>query len=134
VDEPRAHAGPSDRSVLVADDHAPLRTVICEALRAHGYLVDEAADGHGALELLRARRHGAAVVDVRMPGIDGLALCEHAARERLPCSMIVMSVVGDPETRRRVAELGAAFHQKPFELPALLADVRRAFGDIAPLR
>jgi DNA-binding response OmpR family regulator len=68
-----------------------------------------------------------------MPGIDGLALCEHAQRERLPSSMIVMSVVADPETRRRVAELAAAFHQKPFELPALLADVRRAFGQSAPL-
>jgi len=37
-----------------------------------------------------------------------------------------MSVVDDPETRRRVAELGAAFHRKPFRLSDLLADVRVA--------
>jgi DNA-binding response OmpR family regulator len=134
VEEPGEQAGAGTRSVLVADDHAALRSAICDALRSHGYRVDEAADGHAALDLLRSRRHGAAVVDVRMPGIDGLSLCAHAQRERLPCSMIVMSVVADPETRRRVAELGAAFHQKPFELSALLADVRRAFGEGGQLR
>lgn len=114
------------RLVLVADDHAALRSVIGEALRAHGYEVDEAVDGRQALELLRRRRHRAAVIDVRMPVMDGLAVCAEVRREQLPCSMIVISVVADAETRRRVAELGAAFHQKPFELTALLADVKRA--------
>ncbi len=129
MDEPAAPADAVARSVLVAEDHAALRTVICDALRAHGYTVEEASDGHTALSLIRTRRPRAAVVDVRMPGLDGLGVCAQVLHERLPCSMIVMSVVADAETRRRVAELGAAFHQKPFELPALLADVRRALGD-----
>jgi DNA-binding response OmpR family regulator len=129
VDESASPAGASTRSVLVAEDHAALRSVICEALRAHGYTVEEASDGHTALRLIRTRRPRAAVVDVRMPGLDGLKVCAQVLHERLPCSMIVMSVVADAETKRRVAELGAAFHQKPFELPALLADVRRACGD-----
>jgi two-component system OmpR family response regulator len=115
--------------VLVADDHAALRSMICEALRAHGYLVDEAADGRKALELLAERRHRAAVVDVRMPLVDGLAVCAEVQRSALPCAMIVISVVADAETRRRAAELGAAFHQKPFEMTDLLADVRRACGE-----
>ncbi|HYW29772.1 MAG TPA: response regulator [Gaiellales bacterium] len=125
-------ASPTDagaRSVLVADDHAAMRSAIGDALRSHGFPVEEAADGHTALEVLRSGRPRAAVIDVRMPGIDGLQVCARAVEERLPCSMIVMSVVADAETRRRVAELGAAFHQKPFELPSLLADVRRAWGD-----
>jgi DNA-binding response OmpR family regulator len=117
---------PTSCLVLVADDHTALRSVIGEALRAHGYEVDEAVDGRQALELLRTRRHRAAVIDVRMPVVDGLAVCAEVQREQLPCSMIVISVVADAETRRRVAELGAAFHQKPFELTELLADVRRA--------
>ncbi|HET6847723.1 MAG TPA: response regulator [Gaiellales bacterium] len=129
MDEAASPTGAGARSVLVADDHPALRSVICEALRAHGFPVEEAADGHTALELLRSGRPRAAVIDVRMPGLDGLQVCARAAREQLPCSMIVMSVVGDAETRRRVAELGAAFHQKPFELPSLLADVQRAWGD-----
>jgi CheY-like chemotaxis protein len=128
VDEVASPTDAGARSVLVADDHPALRSVICDALRSHGYAVEEAADGHTALELLRTRRPRAAVIDVRMPGMDGLQVCARAVRERLPCSMIVMSVVADAETRRRVAELGAAFHQKPFQLPSLLADVRRAYG------
>jgi DNA-binding response OmpR family regulator len=129
VNEASSPIGAGARSVLVADDHAALRSAISDALRSHGFPVEEAADGHSALELLRSGRPRAAVIDVRMPGLDGLQVCARAARERLPCSMIVMSAVGDAETRRRVAELGAAFHQKPFELPSLLADVRRAWGD-----
>jgi len=42
----------------------------------------------------------------------------------LACRVIVMSVVDDPQTRRKVAEVGAAFHRKPFRLADLLADVR----------
>jgi CheY-like chemotaxis protein len=129
VDDAASPSGSGARSVLVADDHPALRSAIGDALRSHGYVVEEAADGREALELLRSGRPRAAVIDVRMPGIDGLQVCACAVRERLPCSMIVMSVVADAETRRRVAELGAAFHQKPFELPSLLADVRRAWGD-----
>ena len=114
--------------MLVADDHAALRSAISDALRTHGYVVEEASDGRTALDLLRSGRPRVAVIDVRMPGIDGLQVCAQAARERLPSAMIVMSVVGDAETRRRVAELGAAFHEKPFEVTSLLADVRRAWG------
>ena len=127
MNEAASPIGAGARSVLVAEDHAALRAAISDALRAHGFPVEEAVDGHSALELLRSGRPRAAVIDVRMPGMDGLQVCARATRERLPCSMIVMSVVGDAETRRRVAELGAAFHQKPFELPSLLADVQRTW-------
>ncbi|HSS55977.1 MAG TPA: response regulator [Gaiellales bacterium] len=118
----------SDRPlrVLIADDHVGLRAMIAEALRSNGYDVDEVGNGGLALEAIRRGDHRVAIVDVRMPVLDGLAVAARVREEGLACRVIVISVVDDPETRRRVAELGAAFHRKPFRLADLLADVRDA--------
>jgi DNA-binding response OmpR family regulator len=112
--------------VLIADDHVGLRAMIAEALRSNGYHVDEVGNGGLALEAIRRGDHPVAIIDVRMPVKDGLAVAARVREEGLACRLIVMSVVDDPETRRRVAEVGAAFHRKPFRLADLLADVRGA--------
>ena len=121
-------ASGSDRPlrVLIADDHVGLRAMIAEALRSNGYDVDEVGNGGLALDAIRRGDHRVAIVDVRMPVMDGLAVAARVRKEGLACRVIVISVVDDPETRRRVAELGAAFHRKPFRLADLLADVRDA--------
>lgn len=130
---PRAlYAVPNPR-VLVADDHGPLRSLIAEALRAEGFAVSEAEDGAAALRQLRDRTFRVAVVDVRMPVLDGLELLERMTADGLDCDVILMSVVADAVSRRRAEELGAmAFHQKPFLMQALLDDVRRACAMPAP--
>ncbi len=127
MDTPLPASGP-DRPlrVLIADDHVGLRAMIAEALRSNGYHVDEVGNGGLALEAIRRGDHPVAIIDVRMPVMDGLAVAARVRTEGLACRVIVISVVDDPETRRRVAELGAAFHRKPFRLADLLADVRDA--------
>ena len=121
-------ASGSDRPlrVLIADDHVGLRAMIAEALRSNGYDVDEVGNGGLALEAIRRGDHRVAIIDVRMPVMDGLAVAARVRKEGLACRVIVISVVDDPETRRRVADEGAAFHRKPFRLADLLADVRDA--------
>jgi len=127
VDTPLPASG-SDRPlrVLIADDHVGLRAMIAEALRSNGYDVDEVGNGGLAVEAIRRGDHRVAIIDVRMPVLDGLAVAARVRKEGLACRMIMISVVDDPETRRRVSELGAAFHRKPFRLADLLADVRDA--------
>jgi DNA-binding response OmpR family regulator len=121
-------ASGSDRPlrVLIADDHVGLRAMIAEALRSNGYHVDEVGNGGLALEAIRRGDHRVAIVDVRMPVMGGLAVAARVREERLAFRVIVISAMDDPETRRRVAEVGAAFHRKPFRLADLLADVRDA--------
>jgi two-component system response regulator AtoC len=113
--------------VLVADDHGPLRSMIADALRADGFAVDEVDNGGTALHRLLGEGYRAAVIDVRMPVLDGLQVLERLHMGGAACEVILMSVVADPVSRRRAAQFGAmAFHQKPFPLEALLEDVRRA--------
>src|SRR5687768_6646929 len=60
------------RTVLVADDDPDMLTILRINLEAEGYAVEEAADGHRAWDLARAIRPDMVVLDVMMPGIDGI--------------------------------------------------------------
>jgi len=107
--------------------------MIADALRSNGYQVDEVGNGRLALDAIRRGDHRVAIIDVRMPVMDGLAVAARVRKEGLACRVIVISVMDDQETRRRVAEAGAAFHRKPFRLADLLADVRDAEAASQPL-
>jgi DNA-binding response OmpR family regulator len=109
--------------VRIADDHAGLRAMIAEALRSNGCHVDEVGNGGLALDAIRRGDHRVVIIDVRMPVMDGLAVAARVRKEGLACRVIVISVMDDQETRRRVAEVGAVFHRKPFRLADLLADL-----------
>ncbi len=100
--------------------------MIADALRSNGYHVDEVGNGRLALDAIRRGEHPVAIIDVRMPVMDGLAVAARVRKEGLACRVIVISVMDDQETRRMVAEVGAAFHRKPFRLSDLLADVQGA--------
>ena len=66
----------NDFDVLVVDDHEAIRTSVAELLRTAGYSVLEAEDGESALNALSRHHVGAMVLDLRMPGIDGLKVLE----------------------------------------------------------
>ena len=111
--------------VLVVDDEPALRDSLDRALRAEGYDVETAPDGLVALERLDAREPDAVVLDVLMPGLDGLETMRRlrAAGSRVPILMLTArDSVGD-----RVAGLDAGaddYVVKPFALEELLARLR----------
>jgi CheY-like chemotaxis protein len=118
---------PGNPRVLVVDDHPDLRLALCDTLAAEGYAVSEAADGEQALELLEQQPFDAAIVDIRMPVLDGFGLLERMGEEHIHCPVVLTSVVADAPARRRGQSLGMfAFHEKPFALGDLLSDVERA--------
>ncbi|MFD5698199.1 response regulator transcription factor [Streptomyces lasiicapitis] len=113
------------RTVLVAEDDPGVRSTLDQLLRFEGYRVLLAADGLEALGLLERERPDVAVVDVVMPGLDGLGLCRMLRRrgDRLP--LLVLTArheVGD-----RVAGLDAGaddYLAKPFATEELFARIR----------
>ncbi|MBP9106845.1 MAG: response regulator, partial [Gemmatimonadaceae bacterium] len=64
------------RRILVVDDDRAFRLSTCALLRHDGYQADDAADGAAAAEALRARHYDLMLLDLKMPGIDGLQLLE----------------------------------------------------------
>jgi DNA-binding response OmpR family regulator len=118
---------PATARVLVVDDHPDLRLALVDTLAAEGYAVGQAEDGQQALDLLGRERFDAAIVDVRMPVVDGFSVLEQMAERGLRCPVLLTSVVADASARSRGRSLGMfAFHEKPFALDVLLADVQQA--------
>ena len=124
--------------ILIVDDDRAFRLSTAALLRADGYDVDAVADGAAAAEALRASRHDLVVLDLRMPGVDGLGVVE-ALRlwgERVPILMI--SGFGTVESAVKALHLGADdFLTKPVEpdvLSARVADLlaRRPLPDAIP--
>jgi two-component system response regulator MprA len=119
--------------VLVVDDEPAVRESISRGLRFEGYQVEVACDGFGALDAIRAHRPDLVVLDVMMPGLDGVETCRRLriTGERVPVLMLTARrSVGD-----RVAGLDAGaddYLVKPFALEELLARVRALLRRVDP--
>ncbi len=110
--------------ILVVDDDAGIRTLVSEYLAEHGYEVDVAADAHAMAVSTERRMPDLVVLDVMMPGEDGLAICKRIAKAGGP-SIIMLSAMGEEADRVIGLELGADdYLPKPCNPRELLARVR----------
>src|SRR3974390_2776548 len=109
-------------SVLVVDDEAPLRTVLRSSLSANGCEVEEARSGEEAVAAVERRPFDLVLLDMNMPGMDGLDACREI-RRLSPGSGIVMLTVRDTEDDKVGAlEAGADdYVTKPFRMRELTA-------------
>jgi two-component system response regulator MprA len=119
--------------VLVVDDDRAIRESLARALELEGYDVVTVVDGVEALTRTRSDTFDALVVDVMLPGVDGVAVCRvlRAEGNRTPVLMLTARV----ETSDRVAGLDAGaddYLPKPFELDELLARLRALLRRAAP--
>ncbi|TLQ47790.1 response regulator transcription factor [Streptomyces marianii] len=96
--------------VVVADDHPIYREGIIRALGQSGLIevVAEAGDGAEALEHIRTHRPDVALVDYKLPKLDGLAVVHAVARDNLPVRVIVLSAYTEDSVVFRAVEEGAA--------------------------
>ena len=113
------------KRILVAEDQTDIRDLLTLNLRGAGYEVVEAADGLAALALQTQRPHDLLVLDLMMPGMDGLEVCK-ALRARGSSTPILMLTAKSTELDRVLGlELGADdYLTKPFSLAELLARVK----------
>ena len=110
--------------ILVVDDDTDLAAVVAFALRDAGYLTLVAGDGATALALAEAERPGLIVLDLNLPGGDGLDLLPRLL-DLGPASVLVLSVRSGEEDVVRALDLGADdYLTKPFSPRTLLARVR----------
>jgi DNA-binding response OmpR family regulator len=111
-------------TVLVVDDEPTIREIVVRYLKRDGYETLEAADGNRARKLLETQRPDLVVLDVMLPGVDGLELCHWIrASSRLP--VIMLTARGEESDRIVGLELGADdYVTKPFSPRELAARVR----------
>jgi two-component system, OmpR family, KDP operon response regulator KdpE len=121
-------------AILVVDDEAPMRKYLSANLKARGYEVLTAEDGAEALKLLAEHTFDLLILDIMMPGPDGLAVLQ-AARRESTAPVLMLSARGREADKVHALDLGADdYLTKPFGVEELLARVRAALrrADTAP--
>jgi DNA-binding NtrC family response regulator len=113
--------------ILVADDEDSMRFLLREVMRREGYEVEVAADGEKAMELVRAGSFDLVIMDVRMPGMDGMQALKEMRRIRPNLVVVMITAHGNTDLAIQAMREGAYdYFNKPFELEELRIVVRRA--------
>lgn len=116
--------------LLMVDDETEFLDSIAERLEQRGFEVAKAVDGDRALAIAQSQRFDLAVVDLRMPGMDGMALLEILKREHRFLEVIILTGFGSVESAFECSRLGAfGYLQKPFDLDKLLDVLSEAFRE-----
>lgn len=118
--------------VLIVDDEHAIRRFLRAALSAHGYTVYEAASGEEALEAMLTGRPDIVILDLGLPGIDGLEVTRRL-REWSTTPVIILSVRNDETEKIQALDAGADdYLTKPFGVGELLARLRVALRHRTP--
>jgi len=119
-------------TVLVVDDEPIVREVVCSYLEREGYRTLEAGDGDRAREIVEQDPPTLVVLDLMLPGVDGLELCRWI-RNRSGLPVIMLTARGDEADRIVGLELGADdYVTKPFSPRELVARVRTVLRRATP--
>jgi CheY-like chemotaxis protein/anti-sigma regulatory factor (Ser/Thr protein kinase) len=115
-DMPTQPVSPANGPILVAEDHEPSRRALARVLRGLGYTVFEAGDGREAVELAQAERPFVVLMDVNMPGMDGIEAVRALRSDPATRDLPIFALTGDVTTvnRRRIGEAGVdGYLEKP---------------------
>jgi two-component system, OmpR family, response regulator len=110
--------------ILVVEDDRVIADFVGRGLREAGYLVDQTDNGLDALGMVTGNVYDLAVVDIMLPGMDGITLIQQARTRKLQLPIIVLSAKGNVDDRIRGLRSGSDdYMAKPFSISELLARV-----------
>src|SRR5262249_33896975 len=115
----------ADAAILVVDDDAPIRRMLDRTLTAEGYLVEAVVEGGDALAAVEQSTPDLIVLDVGLPGVDGLAVCRRLRAKGLATPVLLLTARDAVPDRVAGLDAGADdYLVKPFATDELLARVR----------
>lgn len=115
--------------VVIAEDEAIIRLDLKETLEEEGYIVvGETGRGDKAVDLVREHRPDLAILDIKMPGMDGLEAARHITKDRI-CGVLVLTAFSQREVIEEARDAGAlAYLVKPFQKSDLIPAIEVAIG------
>lgn len=121
--------------LLIAEDDEKLSTALARGLRADGYAVDVAATGDQALMQARVYDYDAVILDLMLPGLDGLSVCARLRKEERWAPVLMLTALNGVGDRIRGLDSGADdYLVKPFDYGELVARLRALLRRGAPER
>jgi len=117
----------SSSSILIVDDEAGVRAALAGVLRDEGYIVDGVESGEAALTRVAGQPYDVILLDIWLPGMDGLATLEQLRDRRVEAEIIMISGHASVEAAVKATKLGAFdFIEKPLALEKTVLAVRNA--------
>ena len=111
--------------ILVADDEQEIRSLLDDFLKDEGYEVVLAADGEQALQLAEIENPQAIIMDIKMPGLDGIEVCKRLKEKEQTKFIPVIIITGFEDNKLNALDMGADdFVNKPFDMVELSIRVK----------
>ncbi|MCM3635497.1 response regulator [Paenibacillus camelliae] len=112
------------QKVLIVDDQNGIRLLLMEVFNSEGYHTTQASNGKVALEIVRSERPDLVLLDMKIPGMDGLEILKHIKAIDPTITVIMMTAYGELDMINQATELGAVKHfTKPFDIDELRIEV-----------
>ena len=127
--------GEARTRVVIAEDEAIIRLDLAETLAEEGYeVVGEASRGDEAVELVRSLAPDVAILDIKMPGLDGLSAARAIAADRLT-AVVILTAFSQRDLVEQARDAGAlAYLVKPFQRSELVPAIELAMARFTELR
>lgn len=116
--------------ILIVDDQFGIRILLNEVLQKEGYMTFQAANGVQALEIAKNNRPDLVLLDMKIPGMDGIEILKRMKEHDSSIAVIIMTAYGELDMIQQANDLGAITHfAKPFDID----DIRNAVKKYLPL-
>jgi DNA-binding response OmpR family regulator len=113
--------------ILVADDEQEIRNLLDHFLKGQGYEVILASDGNEALKLASEKNPQVIILDIKMPGLDGLEVCKRLREKEQTKLIPVIVITGFEDNKMEALNIGADdFVNKPFDMAEISSRVKSA--------
>lgn len=105
------------KKVLIVDDQNGIRVLLMEVFSSEGYLTFQASNGKLALEIVRSEAPDLVLLDMKIPGMDGLEILKHLKAINMDIKVIMMTAYGELDMIKEATDHGALMHfTKPFDI------------------
>ncbi|CAM3410439.1 response regulator [Marinicrinis lubricantis] len=112
------------KKLLIVDDQNGIRILLTEVFSSEGYETFQASNGKAALEIVKKEKPELVLLDMKIPGMDGLEILKHIKEWNPEIKVIMMTAYGELDMIKEATDLGALMHfTKPFDIDELRSAV-----------
>ncbi|CAH1226132.1 Sporulation initiation phosphotransferase F [Paenibacillus auburnensis] len=116
--------------VLIVDDQNGIRILLMEVFNSEGYTTYQAANGKTAIEIVQKESPDLVLLDMKIPGMDGLEILKHLKEINPAIKVIMMTAYGELDMIKEATKLGALMHfTKPFDIDEMRVAVNMHLQD-----
>lgn len=119
----------NDKKILIVDDQFGIRILLTEILQSDGYTLFQASNGMQALEIFEEHEPDLVLLDMKIPGMDGLEILRRIKEIKPATEVMMMTAYGELNMIKEAMRLGAQKHFiKPFDIDEVRKEIRESFS------